>query len=312
MNGGAAGVPFGHIKRLFGQGAIVPFLGAGASRDAQPPLPLGGQLAEALARESGLEDLLKAEPNMADYAKQWILRDLPRVASYCSGVAMDAESLNDYLEKAFGTESNPCPIHEFIAEAARQKPLLVITTNYDSLVEKAFNQKNTPYTLVVHPVHQTGGDCVYVRAPGANDFKEEDPRTVMLELGQSSIVYKMHGSYALDAGIKDNYLITEEDYVEFLARMDVMVPHCFQETFRKSKFLFLGYGLGDWNFRLMLHNIRQRSMRANQGGEARSRHWAIQYHPSQMDKAIWISRGINVYDILLSDFVEGLRAENAG
>ena len=70
------------------------------------------------------------------------------------------------------------------------------------------------------------------------------------------IVFKMHGS--LDREDKDNdaFLITEEQYVDFLGRPDVgQIPPMLAGTMKKKNFLFLGYGLKDWNVRVMLRKL---------------------------------------------------------
>jgi hypothetical protein len=67
----------------------------------------------------------------------------------------------------------------------------------------------------------------------------------------------MHGNADATDQERDSYVITEDDYVEFLSRMasQTALPATFAEPFRKSHFLFLGYGLRDWNLRVVLHKI---------------------------------------------------------
>jgi hypothetical protein len=304
---GEVGIPYGSIKDLLVKGSVVPFLGAGASAGTSPPLPLGGQLAADLARDSGLSELLARDVHLADYAKQWIQRDLPHVASYYSNVASDKDDLNQRLEAVFRIDPEPRAVHNYVAEIAKSHPLLVTTTNYDVLLERAFRQAGVSFFLIVHAVNRTDGNIIYVTAPGGNSTKEFDPKDLDIDLTKYSVIYKMHGSYTSDIAGANNYLVTEEQYIEFLAKIDLVIPAFLATAFRASKFLFLGYGLSDWNFRLMLHNIQQK-VRSLAPGSGVRRHWAIQLHPSEMERKIWLARGVNVYDMDIEEFVKRLEA----
>ena len=84
------------------------------------------------------------------------------------------------------------------------------------------------------------------------------PSKLPAELMKRTVIYKMHGT--VDRRSKwDNYVITEDDYVDFLSRMAdrTAVPALFLKAFRDRHFLFLGYGLSDWNLRLVLRNLRE-------------------------------------------------------
>jgi hypothetical protein len=57
---------------------------------------------------------------------------------------------------------------------------------------------------------------------------------------------------------QDSYVITEEDYVKFLSRLNAappVIPLRLANHFRKSQFLFLGYSLEDWNVRVILDSL---------------------------------------------------------
>ena len=138
--------PYGPIRQAFLDGQIIPFLGAGASLAARVPpgnawaaasafLPNGSELADHLAKESGFP------PGEA--------RDLAKVAQYFH-VQAGRPLLHKELRKIFQRAYAPLPIHGLLASA--QKPLLVVTTNYDSLIEQAFASANKPYRETVAAV----------------------------------------------------------------------------------------------------------------------------------------------------------------
>src|SRR4029077_9139477 len=119
--------------------------------------------------------------------------------------------------------------------------------------------------------------------PEAVEAKELD-----LDLDNTSVIYKMHGTVGKDAKW-DNFVITEEDYVEFLSRMTTntssAVPAQFYQYSRNRSFLFLGYSLRGWNLRVGLRNLRRQFEGAgsgDQGSENDVPSWAIQRKPSPL------------------------------
>ena len=69
---------------------------------------------------------------------------------------------------------------------------------------------------------------------------------------------------------------------------------------RRSHFLFLGYGLRDWNLRVILHRIS-----GEQSLNYKS--WAIQLRPSDLDRRAWSRRDVEILDLNLERYVRGLR-----
>ena len=110
----------------------------------------------------------------------------------------------------------------------------------------------------------------------------------------------MHGAVDRREPSRDQYVITEDDYIDFLARMtkNKAIPAIFAEAFQTRHFLFLGYGLNDWNLRVVLNRI-ERDLRRPKGIKS----WAIQYKPKPIEARFWQERGVEVYDQLLDEFV---------
>ena len=106
------------------------------------------------------------------------------------------------------------------------------------------------------------------------------PTTLIYRVGESPILFKMHGSADPEDTDRDSYVITEDDYVEFLSRMTskIAIPKPFAKPFRKSHFLFLGYGLRDWNLRVILYKIWQSYPRKKYAS------WAIQHQANELEK----------------------------
>ena len=125
-------------------GRVVPFLGAGANLCGRPEgvpwalgefLPSGRELAERLARRSRY-------PLDGDL-------DLLRVAQYVDAV-LGEQALYEYLRATFDADYPPTTLHLLLADVAAQMrdlgrpPLLILTTNYDDALERAFKKRDVP------------------------------------------------------------------------------------------------------------------------------------------------------------------------
>ena len=69
---------------------------------------------------------------------------------------------------------------------------------------------------------------------------------------------------------------------------------------RRSHFLFLGYGLVDWSFRVFLHRLWPDEQPAY-------RSWAVQAEPGPLERDFWRRRAIELVDLPLDDEVDRLR-----
>ena len=87
--------------------------------------------------------------------------------------------------------------------------------------------------------------------------RDRVPNTYATELSleRRTVILKLHGRLDPSAGARaDSFVVTEDDYIDYLARGDVAsaVPVGLAAKLRRSHFLFLGYSIRDWNLRLVL------------------------------------------------------------
>jgi hypothetical protein len=82
------------------------------------------------------------------------------------------------------------------------------------------------------------------------------------------------------------------------------IPAIFAEPFQTRGFLFLAYSLSDWNLRVVLSRIEKDLLSKNQRKGIMS--WSIQSQVSPLEHLLWQKRGIDVYDMTIDAFVEGL------
>src|SRR4051812_18118972 len=199
------------VGRALSKGNVVPLLGAGAnlcdrSPDAPPwaPgagfLPSGAELARHLANDYGypFEDG----------------GDLLRVSEYVD-LSSGEGSLYDSLRDVFEPEYAPTSLHRLIARLPGAWPgakhLLVVTTNYDDLMERAFAEAGEPYDVVVYQaVGRHRGRFVHHTTDGGATLIDRPNEYRALDLERGSVVLKIHG--ALDRGgeVGDSYVVTED------------------------------------------------------------------------------------------------------
>jgi NAD-dependent SIR2 family protein deacetylase len=282
MSNGASSEPdYAEIARRLKTGMIVPFLGAGASTTCG--LPSGRALAARLVRRAAFPDNNGRE-------------DLALVASYLVQKD-DSITLREELRQAFDVQAQPGSLHRCLSKPALTGLRLFVTTNYDDLLEKALDSRN-PWVVVDRG---TPGN-VWVR-PLDGAWQEVEAKNLGYTLTdrRRPIVLKLHGSLAEDRD-DDSFLITEEHYVDFLGRPEGgQVPQMLATMMRERSFLFLGYGLRDWNVRVLLRKLAQ-----SRGRTDKIRSWAIVRTPAAAEVELWRSQHVEMHDLDLDEFARRL------
>jgi hypothetical protein len=301
--------PYPKVAGWLKDGDVVPFLGAGASRagvngDHVPPD--GKSLAVELISDMG-------ERFPADSA------DLAEAAQYYASKAYDRSTLYDFLHKRFEQQqkqTEPGAVAKLLAQTTRgDRPLFLITTNYDSLIERAFAESGRPLCVITQNMRDpvNGATKVTLTLPDGS-VEDDDAATFQwsddrrFEPG-CAYLFKMHGSVRKpNAGRADDVIITEDDYVDFMVNTGGRVspffpPNSLTAAYKRRRFLFLGYSLYDWNFRAFLRMLVIRNALA--GGDA-LKHWAIQKAPSQLETDLWGARNVDVFDGELTKFCQSM------
>jgi hypothetical protein len=284
---GDLGVPFPLIKECLHSGKVIPFLGSGASWSPGPEgLPTASVLATRLASKTRFPP---DEPETLSTVAQWFQVVGGRVR------------LEDELHRVFAAPYVPARLHHYLAEV--KAPLLVVTTNYDDLLEQAFDLAGREHDRVVHTIGRRFGEQVLWWPHGAEEPQRKHPNKLDLDLSATTVIYKMHGAVDRRLASRDQYVITEDDYIDFLTRLTRRraVPAVFAEPFQSRHFLFLGYGLRDWNLRVVLNGIER-----DVSGMHRIVSWAIVSEPSPLEQRFWQERGVEVYKMTVDEFLNGL------
>jgi hypothetical protein len=192
--------------------------------DGQRP-PSGGALSRMLAAECGWQDRFPGEDPS----------NLQRVSLFFER-SQGRDNLVRAVREAVHVGKRPSPLLGALAELGFS---LVITTNYDQLLEDALTAAGRkPRVSVYSP-----------RLEKTKTFRDACP--------EDPVVYKIHGDIAEGESI----VITDENYIDFLMRMNDKDPYAPVPMSLKSRLsewttLFVGYSLLDYNLRLLFKTLR--------------------------------------------------------
>lgn len=218
------------LLRRIKDGKCTPFLGAGACFGA---LPLGSEIAQKWAR--------KHEYPLGDS------RNLARVAQFLA-VTKDpmtpkeivAEWFKDVPPPDFTEPDEP---HDVLADL----PLPVyITTNYDDFMVQALKSRKKD------PKQELCRWNKYVRELLPPSIFESEPG--FTPTPANPVVFHLHGH----TEVSESLVLTEDDYLDFLVSVSKdqdLLPARIQRAFTGTSLLFLGYGIADWDFRVLFRSL---------------------------------------------------------
>jgi hypothetical protein len=299
------------ITLMVEQGNVVPLLGSrvnagdrdGVWQQGASFLPDSDELAGVLARRFSFGD----EPV-----------DLARVTQHVY-TRLGKPDLCKALKEILSPDANPGSIHRFLAGfpsmlkqlGLRRRYMLIVTTNYDNALERAFDEAKEPYDLAVY---LASGDQPgkFLHIPYNNDTPNvigipndytEFPIGDSFDLSRTVIV-KIHGAVDGARGSvqwRDNYVITEDHYIDYLSRSPVenLIPVQILEKIRDSHCLFLGYSMRDWSLRVFLKRVWK-------GDRLNSSSWAVERDADMLEKKFWADLGVDLYAAPLAKYVAQL------
>ena len=226
--------------------------------------------------------------------------DLARVSQYVATM-QGSGPLYDELHAHFEAAVEPKPLHRFLARLApilRERGVphqLVVSTNYDLALERAFEDEGEELDIVAYVAAGPNRGRFWHRAPGMPPRPIDVPNTYATELSleRRTILLKLHGAVdPLPEREWESFVITEDDYIDYLGHSELtaVVPVSLAAKLRRSHFLFLGYEMADWNLRLILNRMWGRR-------PVGYRSWAVQRSPSPLAQAFWRRYDVTPLDV---------------
>lgn len=167
----------------------------------------------------------------------------------------------------------PAPAHVLLANLPFS---CFVTMNYDQLLERALLEaKRRPHAVI-----------------DDDDVSRLRPTSIP--------VVKLHGSVS-----RPNTMVAAEDEYDPLSERRPIVDAYFKTQLANKSVLFLGFGLGDLDFRLAFNEIHQAL------GPRMPRSYAIVKTSDDYQQKYWESKGVQVITADLMEFLRGLLRASA-
>jgi conflict system STAND superfamily ATPase/SIR2-like protein len=292
---------FAAVLQLLANGRLVPLLGAGSAMVGRHPgedwtpgqtPPSGAELASYLADRYRYPEFEQ--------------RDLLRVTQYIDTMVGRAPLVDELHHVLAMQASAPTPLDRLLAELrhrfrpqGRASLPLILSVRYDDLLERAFKELDEPFAVMTYIDH--GHDAGRFRCTTSRGYSFVVDPTRNTELGpeDGALIVKLFGGVDIAEPDNDSYVITEDDYLEYIAHaaQTPFLPPEVEDALRRSSYLFLGYSLRDWNVRLLLQSLDR-----GRPGALRRRSWAVTLRPSEVDVALWRRRDVDIIEMPLDDY----------
>jgi SIR2-like protein/TIR domain-containing protein len=282
-----------------GTGHVVAVLGSGINKGCEPLLD-AENLASDLARRFSYEPR-SSRSHLAEVA-EYVERTWGKPELYLS------------LKENLAVEFEPTAVHEFLADLpARLQELglprrqqLILTTNYDTALERAFEAADEEFDLLVYI--PSSGRFRHLPWKTEGELIGEPNRYHGLPIGDDleltrTVIVKIHG--AVNAEVDHaggDYVITEDNYIDYLSGTSIeqIVPFQVVQKLRSSHCLFLGYDIRDWNLRVFLMRMWP--------GRIMAPSWAVDEAADEFAGVLWRDFGAEVVAESLGDYVNALAA----
>jgi len=229
------------------------------------------------------------------------------------------QPLYKYVRAPLDSLSTPTALHTFLARVAGTLRELgvarqvILTTNYDDALERAFDAAGEPYDLIWYEaqserpdwgrfIHDLNPTPVPILLP--NQYVDLDP-------DERTVIVKLHGAMVRADASRDSYVVTEDDYIRYLTRSDIaaQLPAVLRQRITERHLLFLGYSMRDWNLRVVLERLAGSGALANQS-------WSVQREPptaaaTEIELTLWDDRDVDLVFVLLDEYVRDIERQLA-
>jgi hypothetical protein len=245
--------------------------------------------------------------------------DPPDALTSISSLFQTRYQLWNELRRIIAPKKTPTLTHELLADAAmqhvRNRNYLMITTNYDCLLERALLQRRAPFVVLSTRFQRDDEDQItnsyvvarfswHVRDRRRLQREHQETRPDLYSLPATeplAVVYKIHGDLHASSRLRnEGVVITDSDYIFMTAQKSV--PSVVVKMMETRSFLFLGYSLSDWNVRSIFDDVRRTR------GTAKYKDIAVMKRVRPFEEAFCQNKDITIYETDLNSYVEGVRA----
>ncbi len=284
---------YGEIARAVNASRLVSVLGPDIGASTTVPGPAAA--AEHLARHFECP---------AEAA-----RGLAHVAEFVA-ITHGVGPLYDELHALYGGDFAPGPVHRSLAALAlllRARGLpgqLLLTSGYDRTLERAFADAGEEFDVVSYvAVGRDRGKFLHIPHGGSARVIDEPNLEAGLAAPERTMILRLNGGTdELSDRVRDSYVVSEDDYIDYLAQSEAsaLLPVGLAARIRRSHLLFMGYGLDDWSPRVFLRRLW--------GAERIAyRSWAIDATAGRATTEHWRQLGVEVLDAAADTVLDELR-----
>lgn len=236
---------------------------------------------------------------------------------------MNLQYLAQYIQLTFGIKNvyerlyellrgrySPSRFYLFLANLPgkmkdKQYPLpyqLIVTTNYDDMLERAFRAANQPFDLVFYVAEGEEARGRFKYKPFEEKARPIDQPNLLEVIGKAKdcpVILKLYGVVDLIESQQCNFVITEDHHINYLAYREIgqLLPKDILEILWEShNILLMGYNPSDPDLRVIVNRIWGERLVGQKS-------WMIhQSKPGELDKTFWEKRQVELIDSRLEDY----------
>jgi hypothetical protein len=191
--------------------------------------------------------------------------------------------------------------HRFTGHTGRALPYpLVITTNYDDVLEHRLTEENLPYHLFSYQADGPHRGYFYHRAPN-NELRIIERPGNIRKLDDGFVLVKLNGGLDRQRRIPESYATTRLDFWYLAARIPDVLPGIIQENLVQNPLLFLGHGLAAAD----VESLVRFAHREHPG----PRSWAVVL---KQGVEYWRQLGLEIIDVPIGPYIAHLRKHLEG
>jgi len=247
---------------------------------------------------------------------------LTAIASYYEKY-LGRQPLWELLREIISGKKTPTPTHKMLAQAASHhlkkdggSDYLIITTNYDCLMEQALDETEGGIPYIVLTTRKGSDPKVLMRCSktvkdgetlrNENSNREYPDKFTLSDMKQSLVaIYKIHGCLSPELQFADDgVVISDNDYVDYVSQMSTkggMIPSYVSRLMRQKPLWFLGYSLSDWNVRSIYETVKAKS-----DPDGMIKDYSVMYSVGDFESLFFEKNNITIFQTGLNEFVQGI------
>ena len=336
---------YNDVINYFKSGIVIPFLGPGINlfnKQQSNQIISDIQLADYLAQDLGMKDVVGSpcpvclvdtkELPLGCPVKKALLEgtraacplaneqlaiaklNLQYLAQYVK-LTEGIQKVYQRLHELVGRKYTINRLHQFFAKLPQEMkdkgyPLpykLLVTTNYDNILERAFRKAEQPFDLVFYVAEGADNKGRFQYKPHEESVRSITSDDKVLS-SDRPVILKLYGAYDADSIVNnENFVITEEHYINYLVKykIDQLLPYDLLEILQSEQqqihnILFMGYNANDGNLRLIVNRL---------WGERKIGQDSCMIHqskPGKLNKKFWKNRNVELFDSKLEEYLDKL------